>query len=157
MINIRIIHITVMALCICTLFTMILPNKSLAASGNINGTLPNVGTPVPIGVPPTSITPPPNILPPSPNTSSTTPTTTNLDAISQALCNILGLLQGTAGQAIASIGVVVLGIGIFLGKISWPLAVATALGIALIFGAGTIVTMITANSSAPASSCSPPS
>ena len=87
---------------------------------------------------------------------ATTSTTGNGDSISNALCNILGLLQGTAGQAIASIGVVVLGVGIFLGKISWPLAVATALGIALIFGAGTIVTMITANSSSTSDKCDNP-
>ena len=92
--------------------------------------------------------------------STTTPTQAaagNGDSISNALCNILGLLQGTAGQAIASIGVVVLGVGIFLGKISWPLAVATALGIALIFGAGTIVTMITANNSGASMECANPS
>ena len=39
----------------------------------------------------------------------------------------------------ATIAVVVLGIGLFLGKLSWGLAMATAVGIGMIFSAGTIV------------------
>jgi type IV secretory pathway VirB2 component (pilin) len=42
------------------------------------------------------------------------------------------------------IALVALGIGIFLGKLSWPLALATAVGITFIFSAGSIVGWLTA-------------
>src|SRR3989338_1739580 len=64
------------------------------------------------------------------------------DAIANTLCIIVGALQGGIGKAIATIAIVVLGIGLFLGKLSWPLAVATAIGIGMIFGASELVTFI---------------
>ncbi len=64
------------------------------------------------------------------------------DAITQVLCNVIGQLQGGIGKGIATVAIVVLGIGLFLGKLSWPLAVATAIGIGLIFGAAGIVSWI---------------
>lgn len=65
------------------------------------------------------------------------------DAITQVLCNIVGQLSGGIGKSIATIAIIVLGIGIFVGKLSWPLAIATALGIGMIFGAASIVSWIT--------------
>lgn len=65
--------------------------------------------------------------------------TNSPDAISQVLCNVVTQLQGGIGKGIATIAIIVLGIGLFLGKLSWPLAIATALGIGLIFGAAGIV------------------
>lgn len=61
------------------------------------------------------------------------------DAIATVLCTIVGALQGEIGKAVATIAIVVLGIGLFLGKLSWPLAVATAIGIGMIFGASELV------------------
>jgi type IV secretory pathway VirB2 component (pilin) len=61
------------------------------------------------------------------------------DPIGSILCKVVNMLTGTAGKAIAMIAVVVLGIGLFLGKLSWALALATAIGIGLIFSAGNIV------------------
>jgi type IV secretory pathway VirB2 component (pilin) len=61
------------------------------------------------------------------------------NAISDTLCNIIKQLKGPIGKGIATIAVIVLGIGLFLGKLSWPLFIATAIGIGLIFGAPTIV------------------
>ena len=63
----------------------------------------------------------------------------NNDAISIVLCNVVGQLQGGIGKGIATIAIIVLGIGMFLGKLSWPVAIATALGIGLIFGAAGLV------------------
>ena len=67
----------------------------------------------------------------------------NNDAIGAELCNVVNQLQGGIGKAIATIAIIVLGIGLFLGKLSWPLAVATAIGIGLIFGAAGVVGWIT--------------
>ena len=64
------------------------------------------------------------------------------NAISDVLCRVVNTLQGAMGKAIATIALVVLGIGLFMGKMSWPLALATALGIGMIFGAPKIVEWI---------------
>ena len=52
------------------------------------------------------------------------------DPISQGLCNIITLITGKVGKAISTIAVIFLGVGLFLGKISWGLAIAVGIGIA---------------------------
>lgn len=64
------------------------------------------------------------------------------DGISGALCNVIGQLNGPWGKGIATIAVVALGIGLFLGKLSWGLAISTAIGIGMIFGASALVSTI---------------
>ncbi len=59
--------------------------------------------------------------------------------IESTLCTILYFLTGTIGKAIAAFALVFLGISLFLGKVSWGLAISTALGIATIFGAPQLV------------------
>ena len=68
-------------------------------------------------------------------------------AISGALCRVANALTGKIGRGIATIGVVMLGIGLFLGKLSWGLAVAVGIGIAGIFGATTIVNWMSGGNS----------
>lgn len=68
-------------------------------------------------------------------------------AISNALCLIANELTGKIGKGIATVGVVMLGIGLFLGKLSWGLAVAVGIGIAGIFGATTIVNWMSGGAS----------
>lgn len=63
-------------------------------------------------------------------------------AIDNSLCNVVNLLQGRAGRGIATLAIIFLGIGLFLGKISWGLAIAVGLGVGAIFGAGTIVNAV---------------
>ena len=55
------------------------------------------------------------------------------------LCKILKFLTGNIGKAIAAFALVFLGISLFLGKVSWGLAISTALGVATIFGAPQLV------------------
>ena len=62
--------------------------------------------------------------------------------IAGTMCKVTNALTGPIGKGIATIAVVVLGIGLFLGKLSWGLAMATAVGIGMIFSAGTIVTWL---------------
>ncbi len=71
----------------------------------------------------------------------------NTDAITQVLCNVVNQLSGGIGKAIATIAIIVLGIGLFIGKLSWPLAIATAIGIGMIFGASSIVNWISSGTS----------
>jgi len=72
------------------------------------------------------------------------------DALTDTFCNIVGLLTGATGKAIATIAIIIVGIGALLGKISWGMALIVAVGVALVFGADTIVTALGATS---ATSC----
>lgn len=58
------------------------------------------------------------------------------------LCKIVHLLIGPIGYAIATVAVVVLGIGLFMGKISWMVALSTCLGLGILFGSPYIVNWI---------------
>lgn len=64
---------------------------------------------------------------------------TGANIIGDTLCTIVNQLTGKIGRGIATLGVIFLGIGLFVGKLSWGLAVAIAIGIGGIFGAESIV------------------
>jgi type IV secretion system protein VirB2 len=59
--------------------------------------------------------------------------------IEQVLCNVVVFMTSTTGKAIATIAIIVVGLGALMGKISWGMALIVALGVALVFGAGKIV------------------
>ncbi len=60
-------------------------------------------------------------------------------AISKVLCNAVKLINGQTGKALATLAVIVIGIGALMGKVSWGMAIIVGIGIAVIFGAGAIV------------------
>ena len=64
------------------------------------------------------------------------------NAIQQVFCNVVFMLTGTTGKAIATVAIIAVGVGALLGKISWGMALIVALGVALIFGAASIVTAL---------------
>jgi type IV secretory pathway VirB2 component (pilin) len=61
------------------------------------------------------------------------------NAIVTVLCNIVNLLTGSIARGVAMIAIVVVAVGLFMGKFSWGVGLATAIGIAMIFGASTVV------------------
>lgn len=61
------------------------------------------------------------------------------DPLGKPLETIKGWFTGTAGTAIATIGVIIVGIGALLGKVSWGMALIVAIGVAVVFGADAIV------------------
>ena len=63
-------------------------------------------------------------------------------AIDQLFCNIIRVITGTIGKGIATIALIVVGVGALMGKVSWGMAIIVALGIAIVFGAGNIVQAI---------------
>lgn len=67
---------------------------------------------------------------------------TSNDAISTTICKIVNQLTGPVGRGIATVAVVFVGIGLFLGKMSWGLAIAVGIGIGAIFGAAQIVSLL---------------
>lgn len=58
--------------------------------------------------------------------------------LTQALCAVVGWMTGATGQAIATLAVIIIGVGALLGKVSWGMAIIVGLGIATIFGADTL-------------------
>jgi type IV secretory pathway VirB2 component (pilin) len=72
--------------------------------------------------------------------------------IGTVLCNVVKVLTGKVGKGIATVAIVFLAIGLFLGKLSWGVALATAVGIAGIFGSAQIVDIL-GGSTAAAQTC----
>ncbi len=66
----------------------------------------------------------------------------NSNAIAIVICNVVKQLTGSIGQALSTVAVIFIGIGLFMGKISWGLALGIAVGIAMLFGAESVVTWI---------------
>ncbi len=62
--------------------------------------------------------------------------------IESTLCKLLDMLTGTIGKGVAAFAIMFVGISLFMGKVSWGLAISTALGIGAIFGAAGIVTAL---------------
>ena len=65
------------------------------------------------------------------------------NAFGQAICNLMVVVTGNAGRAVVGVVVIVVGIMFFLGKVTWSLVLAIALGAGAIFGAPAIVKIVT--------------
>jgi type IV secretory pathway VirB2 component (pilin) len=59
--------------------------------------------------------------------------------IGNLLCNVAGWFTGSVGKGIATLAIIVIGIGALMGKVSWGMAIIVGIGVAVIFGAPTIV------------------
>lgn len=61
-------------------------------------------------------------------------------AVGTVLCTMIRneMFTGQLGKAIATIGVLIVGVGAALGKVSWTMAVTVAVGISAMFGARAI-------------------
>lgn len=68
--------------------------------------------------------------------------TTQGGDLARVFCNIINAFSGGIGRGIATIAVIMVGIGLFMGKLSWGLAIAVAVGIGALFGAESIVGII---------------
>jgi len=64
------------------------------------------------------------------------------NGIEEVFCNVVAMLNGATGRAIATVAIIAVGVGALLGKISWGMALIVAVGVALIFGAASIVTAL---------------
>jgi type IV secretion system protein VirB2 len=59
--------------------------------------------------------------------------------IGAVLCNVANWFKGPIGRGIATLAIIVIGVGALMGKVSWGMAIIVGIGIAVIFGAPTIV------------------
>ena len=62
------------------------------------------------------------------------------------LCAMANFAIGNFGRGLATIGILAVGVGATLGKVTWTMAITVAVGISTVFGAGVLV----ANYLAPA-------
>lgn len=67
--------------------------------------------------------------------------------IGNAMCTVAGWFLGNTGQGLATLAIIVIGVGALMGKVSWGMAIIVGLGIALIFGAAAMVNAINAGGS----------
>ena len=60
------------------------------------------------------------------------------------------MLTGALGKAIATLAIIIIGIGALMGKVSWGMAIIVAIGVAVVFGAGQIVQLLAGGAGATA-------
>ncbi len=62
-----------------------------------------------------------------------------INTIGNVLCTVVGWFTGRVGKAVATLAIIVIGIGALMGKVSWGMAIIVGVGVAVVFGAETIV------------------
>jgi type IV secretory pathway VirB2 component (pilin) len=64
------------------------------------------------------------------------------DVVGQTLCRLVKNLSGGVARGIATIAIFAVGVGLFLGKLNWGIAAATAAGVGIIFSAPKLVAFL---------------
>jgi len=64
------------------------------------------------------------------------------NSVERALCKVVGWFIGPIGTAIATLAIIIIGVGALMGKVSWGMAIIVGLGVAVIFGAPTIANIL---------------
>jgi type IV secretory pathway VirB2 component (pilin) len=67
------------------------------------------------------------------------------EALSGTLTKVVCELTGTTGKAIATLAIVAMGMGLFVGKLSWGVAAATSVGVGMLFAAPKVVSWLSAS------------
>jgi type IV secretion system protein VirB2 len=73
--------------------------------------------------------------------------------IGSVLCGVVDWFTGTVGQGIATLAIIVIGVGALMGKVSWGMAIIVGIGVAVIFGAPAIVEELASASSSGGTGC----
>lgn len=74
------------------------------------------------------------------------------DTIGGLLCGVANWFTGSVGKGIATLAIIIIGIGALMGKVSWGMAIIVGLGVAIVFGAPQIVNELGGDSSCSTSS-----
>lgn len=61
------------------------------------------------------------------------------ETIARVLCNVVKWFTGSVGKGIATLAIIIIGVGALMGKVSWGMAIIVGIGVAVIFGAANIV------------------
>lgn len=62
--------------------------------------------------------------------------------LESTLCVLVEWLTGPTGRAVATLAIIIIGVGALMGKVSWGMAIIVALGIAIVFGAPTLLNLL---------------
>ena len=62
--------------------------------------------------------------------------------IGDTLCTVANWFTGPIGSGIATLAILVIGVGALMGKVSWGMAIIVGIGVGVIFGAPQIVNML---------------
>jgi type IV secretory pathway VirB2 component (pilin) len=68
------------------------------------------------------------------------------DVVGETLCRLVANLSGGVARGIATIAIFAVGVGLFLGKLNWGIAAATAAGVGIIFSAPKLVAFLSGDS-----------
>ena len=68
------------------------------------------------------------------------------DVVGATLCRLVANLSGGIARGIATIAIFSVGVGLFLGKLNWGIAAATAAGVGIIFSAPKLVAFLSGDS-----------
>ena len=66
----------------------------------------------------------------------------NNNVVGATLCRLVSNLTGGIARGIATIAIFSVGVGLFLGKLNWGIAAATAAGVGIIFSAPKLVAFL---------------
>lgn len=83
-----------------------------------------------------------SILSPVYESKAQTTNLTEKNQITNIMCNVTNVITGGVGRTIAILVVVSLAIALFLGKVTWGMAIAVAVGMGVLFGAKDLVRAI---------------
>lgn len=72
--------------------------------------------------------------------------TTTDTVVGNMMCTVNSWFLGSTGKGLATIAIIVIGVGALMGKVSWGMAIIVGLGIALIFGAAAMVNALSGGS-----------
>ena len=64
------------------------------------------------------------------------------DVVGVTLCRLVSNLTGGIARGIATIAIFAVGVGLFMGKLNWGVAAATAAGVGIIFAAPKLVAFL---------------
>lgn len=70
--------------------------------------------------------------------------------LARTLCNVVGWFTGSVGAGIATLAVIIIGVGALMGKVSWGMAIIVGLGVAIIFGAPKLISAMSPDDGAGA-------
>lgn len=68
--------------------------------------------------------------------------------ITNIMCNAINQITGPVGRAISILIIISLAIALFIGKVSWGMAIAVAVGMGILFGAKDVVNLISGGTTA---------
>ncbi|TAE34450.1 MAG: hypothetical protein EAY65_02160 [Alphaproteobacteria bacterium] len=75
------------------------------------------------------------------------PELASANPIGTTLCNVVTWFTEDVGAGIATLAIIIIGVGALMGKVSWGMAIIVGLGVAVVFGAPQLISLLSAEGS----------